>query len=230
MMSCRDLKDWVRLMLRLIDPNRHRLLSEVGRYLKLSPAAVYRIGEGYLKNRGSEPHYDDPKILCRYVYVGVEPRVRSYGNLFRIVAAGKVLDYGSGVGLQFDEIRDSERHVKCFLDIPGPAFDFIKWKYPGSVYIEAPTDEIGEDYALICVTDVLEHVADPVSITRRILAAIRPGGYILYHFNENPHKPGHLVESIRQKPMCDALIRDACNFVQPLGEYSQYELWRKQGP
>lgn len=221
------IKNWVLYNSGLYNQHRHRLLSEMGDFLKLSPSEVYHIGRDYLKGKDCQAQYNDPRILCRYIYVGVEPNIRTYNNLYAYVEHGKLLDYGSGVGLQFDPIRNNANYELYLLDIPGPAFDFVKYKYRNAHFIEAPTRDIGSDYSLVSITDVLEHVENPLDVTVDVLAALKQGGCLLYHFNENPNKPGHLIESIRQKPKCDALVKSCCEYVCNIGQRAQYQLWRK---
>ena len=186
---------------------RYRILREVGSYLNISPRQVLLTGRKFFQTLGDGSIYDNKMILCRYAYVSTTP-LKKYNPVFTIVKEGHVLDYGSGIGICFDEIRNKTEYKKYFLDIPGPAFDFVRSKYPDGEFIEAAGADLGiSKFDLIVITDVLEHLIDPVSVLKGVIKAIKPGGYLLYYFSENTSKPGHVVESIQKKPICDAMLR-----------------------
>ena len=196
---------------------RYRILREVGVFLNMTSRQVFLTGRDFF----DQPHgdcsiYDNDMVLCRYAYVSTTP-LKQYDPVFSIVKGGHVLDYGSGIGICFDAIRGKNEYKKCFLDIPGPAFDFVQSKYPDSEFIQAPVANLGNDkFDLIVITDVLEHVSDPVRVLETVIKAIKPKGYILYYFNENTNKPGHLIESIKKKPICDSmLMNDFTEVCQP---------------
>ena len=207
--------------------SRYRILSEVGVFLGLSPINVYRIGRNFFDNCHENDLYNNKHIICRYAFVSVSS-IKTFEPVFEYVKKGKVLDFGSGIGICFDEIRNNSNYEKYFLDIPGPAFDFVKFKYPDSHFIQAPCDEFGKEYDLIVLTDVLEHLPDPITSLEKILNALKPRAYILYNFNTNIEKPGHLLGSIRRKPDCDLMLRNECFFKCFLIRMPQFELWQKK--
>lgn len=206
---------------------RYRILSEIGNFLGLSPIEVYRIGRSFFDNCNPKDFYNEQYIVCRYAFVSVSP-MKTFEPLFEYVSKGKVLDFGSGIGICFDAIRDNLHYEKYFLDIPGPAFDFVKFKYPNSYFIQAPCNKFGEAYGLIVLTDVLEHLIEPTKVLENIINALKPGAYLLYYFATNKDKPGHLLESIKKKPDCDLMLCDTCHFVCYLKNIPKHELWQKK--
>ena len=137
--------------------SRYRILSECGDYLGLPPIDVYRIGRNFFDNCHKNSLYNNQYIICRYAFISITP-MKTFEPLFEYVRKGKVLDFGSGIGICFDAIRNNLHYEKYFLDIPGPAFDFVKYKYSDSHFIHAPCSKFGEEYDLIVLTDVLEHL------------------------------------------------------------------------
>lgn len=207
--------------------SRYRILAEVGDFLGLSAIEVYRIGRIFFDNCHTKDSYDNQYIICRYAFVSVTP-MKTFEPLFKYVSKGKVLDFGSGIGICFDAIRDNSYYEKYFLDIPGPAFDFVKFKYPNSYFIQAPCNKFGGAYDLIVLTDVLEHLNEPSKILEKAISALKLGSYLLYYFNTNKDKSGHLLESIKKKPDCDLILSNTCRFVCNLEKISKFELWQKK--
>lgn len=208
---------------------KYRLIKEIAIFLRKNCYDVYSIGKRFYDyhNKNSSL-YDNPLILCRYLYVSITP-LKSFQPLFEYVKNGKVLDYGSGIGICFDSIKNDSKYEKYFLDLPGPAFDFVKWKYKNYGYfLDVTNDSIGDDYDLIVITDVLEHVENPQAVLNEIINALKPSGFLLYYFHDDINKPGHLAESIKLKPSCDERIRNEFNFICHLKYIPQYSLWQKK--
>ena len=83
--------------------SRYRILSEVGVFLGLSPINVYRIGRNFFDNCHENDLYNNKHIICRYAFVSVSS-IKTFEPVFEYVKKGKVLDFGSGIGVCFDEI------------------------------------------------------------------------------------------------------------------------------
>ncbi|MCI5156941.1 MAG: class I SAM-dependent methyltransferase [Candidatus Electrothrix sp. AUS1_2] len=207
---------------------KYRILKEVGTFLDLNPRQVLFYGRD-LFNQISEGEsvYNKKEIICRYAYVSTTP-LKKFDPVFQIVTKGHVLDYGSGIGMCFDEIRKKKEYKKYFLDIPGPAFDFVQWKYPDGDFLIAPDAELEKNkFDLIIITDVLEHLSNPVQILQNIISAIKPGGYVLYFFSENTSKPGHLPESIKRKPECNLMLKKQFTRVCKLPYLPRFDFLQK---
>ena len=131
---------------------RYRIIHEVSDFLGITPTEVYNIGRSYYSVARPSNVYADKNIICRYAYVSTTPMKR-VEPLYKHVRGGKVLDFGSGIGIYFDPIRSNKKYIKYFLDIPGPAFEFVKYKYGRSYekayFIEAPCDDWGDNYDLV---------------------------------------------------------------------------------
>ena len=78
------------------------------------------------------------------------------------------------------------------------------------------------------MTDVLEHLEDPVRIIIQALDSIKESGCILYYFSENRVKAGHLSKSTDMKPVCDQMLDDNCNLICSLDHLPSAKLWRKR--
>ena len=93
--------------------DRYRILKEVAEFLGMAPFEVYNIGRSYYDRPILSDIYADKSILCRYAYISITP-LKRFEPLYEHIKGGKVLDYGSGIGIYFDPIRYDDRYQKTF--------------------------------------------------------------------------------------------------------------------
>ncbi|MBN2545367.1 MAG: class I SAM-dependent methyltransferase [Spirochaetes bacterium] len=109
--------------------------------------------ERYLEHNNS---IDDPKYLVYlkgFIHEAIEPFQKSIKN---------ALDYGCGPAPVLAQILE-EKGIKAEI--------YDKYFFPDQPYKE-------NTYDLITLTEVIEHLADPVMIFKELTRLLNPGGYI----------------------------------------------------
>ncbi len=109
------------------------------------------------------------------------------------------LDYGSGIGS--DALVFGAAGFKVTLaDVSEPLLRFATWRCErrglSVTVVDLKRTALPQQRfdAVVCF-DVLEHIPDPVSVLRRIHAAMRPGALLFLHapFGVDPERPMHVV-------------------------------------
>lgn len=100
------------------------------------------------------------------------------------IPKSSVLDYGCGagnVGLYFAQ----RGHDVTFLDIKGELTEFVNWRLKRR-NLKAKIlyhDSKLENYGLVFMVNVIEHLEDAVNVCNKVFDSVKPGGYFCYTFN-----------------------------------------------
>jgi SAM-dependent methyltransferase len=114
------------------------------------------------------------------------------------------LDYGSGVGTAALLLAGFGYHV-TIADVPGPTLDFARERlnHRGFAFEvvevrEDVPDLRSEGWDVITSFDVLEHVVDPVAVSKALVRALAPGGgaAVIASFGAGDEHPHHLTSGI----------------------------------
>jgi 2-polyprenyl-3-methyl-5-hydroxy-6-metoxy-1,4-benzoquinol methylase len=116
-----------------------------------------------------------------------------------------LLDYGCGTACLYKPFDGSKQVQITLADIESPSFTFTKWRYRHSSNIQF-FDIDPEQFSLTGLFDificdnVLEHVLNPLELTKHLTEHLNPGGYALIDFctQIEEYKTGHLEQSIAQ--------------------------------
>lgn len=155
-------------------------------------------------------------------------------SMRRVGREGDFCEYGCGVAPVTAWLRPrfpSWRYT--LVDIPSPTLEFARWRFRRFPNVETKEPGFGSDlpltrmYDVITCLDVLEHVINPLEVTRHLVEHLKPGGFLHLNFL---YAPGgeNLVESAAQRAETVAFLNRALKAVVPLrtdgpeGEDGQY--------
>jgi mycofactocin glycosyltransferase len=117
----------------------------------------------------------------------------------------RVYDFGCGVGTDALFLA-SRGYDVTLVDVDGPTFNFAKHRFARrglkARFIESRSDlpEPDTTYDAVLCFDVLEHLPNPEAAVRRLVSALKPGGFLLQQgtFEDDGEHPCHLTEGIRR--------------------------------
>jgi len=121
-----------------------------------------------------------------------------------------LLDFGCGTA-EFERKRwvDLGRPT-TLIDLDGPNFGYLKDKFFHLTSVTyGHSLDLVEDESMdrvVCV-DVFEHVPDPIGMAKAVWAKLKPGGQALLWFDPSYPHPGHLKDSIAQRPRYKEWLR-----------------------
>lgn len=152
--------------------------------------------------RESAKHY-----ICRYNLPSTSVWWKDF--IESIDENSKALDYGCGAAKPFQNLIGKVYDL-TLADVPSLGFEFLKWRFgPAAKYIEiAEHFPLKQNYTHIICMNVCEHVSFPLELIKHLTEHLIQEGHLFYFFDVNPNKPGHLLESIRQKPIVDHYINE----------------------
>jgi 2-polyprenyl-3-methyl-5-hydroxy-6-metoxy-1,4-benzoquinol methylase len=107
------------------------------------------------------------------------------------------------------------------VDLPAPTLDFARWRFRGASNIEFKEPGLGDDlpltraYDVITCLDVLEHVMNPLAVTRHLVAHLKPGGTLLVNFVDDAGGE-NLVESARERAATLGYLNTTLQPIVPL--------------
>lgn len=92
-------------------------------------------------------------------------------------AQGSALDFGAGFGGMFDTLRRWSDEVKAF-EPSAEAQEVLRGRGYAEVFA-TPDEALAEEYDLVALFDVLEHIEDDGELLLRVRHAISTGGRLL---------------------------------------------------
>lgn len=159
---------------------------------------------------GGESYEYKKKILR--VYHIVRDSVRSFNE--------PILDYGGGAGVMVRYLAAKGYKNVDIADIPSKTLDFVRSEMSpflrnviAATGLEAyPSNE----YGAIITLDCLEHTTEPLAITKRLLAALRPGGVFIVNFpKEEDFSHAHLEQAQKERDEVFILLERTCDVLVP---------------
>jgi SAM-dependent methyltransferase len=143
--------------------------------LRADVASSYYVSDEYFG--GGAAGYDDYHAQERSLRAGFRALLAKLQALG--VTGGRLLEIGSGYGYFLDEARPyfAER---VGVELSPRAAESATVLAEASVF--GSIEQLPTDAPFDCVfaSHVIEHIYDPVSFTRQLLAHLRPDGYIVY--------------------------------------------------
>lgn len=116
--------------------------------------------------------------------------VKNFENL-------KVLDYGGGIGIIAQIL--AEKNIVFYYDLPSMTQDFAKYVNRNFDVVFLDKEKVfTKKYDMIVCADVLEHVENPLELTRYFLYSLNKRGFFLttgLNFSSGPHIPMHLTKN-----------------------------------
>jgi len=129
-----------------------------------------------------------------------ETRINNLLHPILYVKNTKILDYGAGIGIL--DIILGEDNIVYYYDICEENVKFAKFLSNAignkPVFLETEEDVMSKTYDGIILTDVLEHLENPMEVVKRLSGQLRIGGWLLttgLDFSTGEHIPMHLVEN-----------------------------------
>ena len=129
----------------------------------------------------------------------------------RYVSAGSILDIGCATGNFLAEMKQTGRWTCNGIEPDPRAAEYATRLHELTVYvgmvrdIPLPT----EAYDVITLWNVLEHLASPITELKRLVAALKPGGIIVFSL---PNLESYEVRLFGQRWFCWELPRHVCFF------------------
>jgi SAM-dependent methyltransferase len=127
-----------------------------------------------------------------------------------VQSTARVLDYGCGTA---EWLRggwiDAGRSIDL-VEQAGCLLPYLAAKYPALVGRRLTVQDwqaTSSTYDAIVCLDVLEHVAQPRRLLSHLWDVLKPGGIAALWFDPSFPHPGHLAESIAQRPAYYAWLR-----------------------
>lgn len=149
-------------------------------------------------------------------YHGIARTLRRAGR------EGDFCEYGCGVAPITAWLRSRFPAWRYTLvDLPTPMLEFARWRVRKFTNVELKEPGFGSDlpltraYAVIACLDVLEHVMNPLQVTRHLVEHLKPGGTLHVNFIEAPGGE-NLAESAAQRAETIAYLNAALVAVVPL--------------
>lgn len=101
----------------------------------------------------------------------------------KIFPGTTVLDIGCGQGLQLAEIRKLRPYAKLYgMDISPKLVNLARKHVPGGDFQTGDADNLGyadSQFDVVVMTEVLEHLSDPVLALTQLKRVLKPGGWLL---------------------------------------------------
>ncbi len=149
-------------------------------------------------------------------YHGIATTMRRAGR------EGDVCEYGCGVAPITAWLRPRFPAWRSTLvDLPTPTLEFARWRLRKFANVEFKEPGFGADlplsrgYDLITCLDVLEHVVNPLAVTRHLVAHLKPGGTLFVNFVDDAGGE-NLVESAAERRETLAYLNATLRAVVPL--------------
>ena len=128
--------------------------------------------------------------------------------LKRVPCRSKVLDVGCGTG-KLMEILRTHNNCECIgVDISEVAVKIVQQKGFEAFQCKVPSFpvELATDTFDVCtMTEILEHLDDPLAVLKRVSDLVKPGGLVIATVPEECMKPEEFDEhmhSFSQKSLC----------------------------
>jgi SAM-dependent methyltransferase len=149
-------------------------------------------------------------------YHGIARLLRRRGRM------GDFCEYGCGVAPVTAWLRPRFPGWRFTLvDLPTPALDFARSRFRSAANVEFGEPGLADDlpltraYDVITCLDVLEHVVNPLAVTRHLVAHLKPGGDLLINFVDDAGGE-NLVESACERAATIAYLDASLRPVVPL--------------
>ena len=149
-------------------------------------------------------------------YHGIASAMRRAGR------AGDFCEYGSGVAPVTAWLRRRFPAWRYTLvDLPTPMLEFARWRFRKFTNVEVKEPGFGADlpltraYDLVTCLDVLEHIVNPLAVTRHLVEHLKPGGTLFVNFVDDPGGE-NLVESAAERRETIAYLNATLLVIVPL--------------
>ena len=129
----------------------------------------------------------------------------------RYISTGSILDVGCATGNFLAEMKQTGRWQTAGIEPDARAAAYAMKEHQLAVQVGLLRDIPlpAEQYDVITLWNVLEHVPSPVSELRRLVAALRPGGIIVFSL---PNLESYEVRLFGNRWFCWELPRHVCFF------------------
>jgi predicted TPR repeat methyltransferase len=140
--------------------------------------------------------YDETTAACQWS----APRYLAESGLRLLAPGSRVLDLGVGTG-QSSAAFLAAGHQCCGLDLAPAMLAQARAKHPELLLARADLDcplgwpVLAGAFDLAISSGVYECLEDPVGFIGRVRANLKPGGYLVFTFDE--FVPGHPVQGVR---------------------------------
>lgn len=119
-----------------------------------------------------------------------------------------MLDYGCGTA-EFSRPWIDKGGKTVLADLPGPNRNYISDKFADqNCVITSPKRSLDlGPYDLISCLDVFEHIVDPIKTLKDLYSVLKPAGIGMFWFSPRYPHPGHLEQSIAERPLYEEWIK-----------------------
>ena len=135
---------------------------------------------------------------------------------------GAFCEYGCGVAPLTAFLRPRFPDWRYTLvDLPTPTLEFARWRFRAHANVEFKEPGLGSDlplsaaYDVITCLDVLEHVVNPLHVTRHLVEHLKPGGTLFVNFADDADEE-NLVEASAQRSQTIAYLDATLQAIVPL--------------
>lgn len=153
----------------------------------------------------------------RYLY---KKKILLGYHVAKKIRAKNILDYGCGASATGNYLARKGFTVTG-ADIPSPTLEFVRQELPFKAALTITSHlRLEDSYDYIMCLDALEHTLAPLAITKKLMAALRPKGYLYINFPvEKDFSPDcshpHTREAQAERPATFDYIRSICDELVP---------------
>ena len=142
--------------------------------------------------------YSHPVWLLNGLYIEQDPLSMKHRNAISDWIAdkssiSKILDYGGGFGTVARLIADKKSSLCVDIYEPHPS-DYSKKKISDYPQIQFVSNIKGK-YDVLVITDVLEHIPDPLKTFEKMILSVKDNGYLIIANNFFPVIKCHLPQT-----------------------------------
>lgn len=180
------------------------------------------------KPRSTETDYrsfyaETDYFVLRQMYYHRNDSYHGIARLLRRVGlTGDFCEYGCGVAPVTAWLRPRFPGWRFTLvDLPTPALDFARSRFRSATNVEFEEPGLADDlplrraYDVITCLDVIEHVVNPLAVTRHLVTHLKPGGVLLVNFVDDAGGE-NLAESAHERAATIAYLNTSLRPIVPL--------------
>ena len=173
-----------------------------------------KVLEEWKKRKSNDDYYINSKWrVFGQIAFNDDERTGTVLYPLRNVEGLDILDYGAGIGEV--AMRLSKKNNVYHYDLPGYTTEFAKHLSKKSnrpiTFLEKGNDIFKKQYDVIILTDVLEHLTNPIETFLKLTLLLKPNGHMLttgLEFSIGHHIPMHLVENVNYRKVLRTLVDD----------------------